>query len=149
MKSRLFAFAAFLMLPASMAFAQTVAVPQTAPGITMVECPPRLLEPGRGLLSGVPMQRDNPLMPTTEFLATIPQGWTFKHAQTYSGLHYEVLSHEIVQNRMNCYYGISKFDPPRGVYFVQIDKAIPGNQSCTAVSGFKFRCALKPVQMPR
>lgn len=147
MNNRALAGAALLLFPASVAFAQAVTVPQT--GTMVVECPPRLLEPGRGIVSGVPMQRDNPTMPTPEFLATIPQGWNFRHAQTYSGYSYEVVGHEIVQNGMNCYYGERKFNPPSGTHFVRIEKAIPANQSCKAVSGFKFQCGLKPLMLKK
>jgi hypothetical protein len=135
-----------LLILTGVCFGQTVTAPQAAAlGASVVECPARL-EPGAGVLSGVPMEYKEGYsvpVPTQAFLNTIPQSWEHDRTQTYSGQSYVIINNDIVNNNFVCYYGIKQGN--QQYYFVSIKKAIPATKLCKVASDNKFQCTMKPI----
>jgi hypothetical protein len=123
---------------------QTVSAPKTTAVLgDIVECPTVLSNPGVGVLTGVPRNLDQTIK--QEFLDKIPQGWDFRREESYSGQAYRVVNNRIDDNKFVCLYGIST--PGSFYWFVSISKPIPANKSCKVMSGYKFQCSLKKIDI--
>jgi hypothetical protein len=149
METRIIWLGIVFLLSAVVCAGQTRSVPKVAAlGDLVIECPAQFAEPGKGVLTGVPMEYKPGYgvpVPVQDFLDTIPAGWDYKSVQTYTGQSYHVLDHKIVNDKLVCYYGIST-GSPHGMNFIAIQKPVPGNRSCQADDGFKFNCKMKVIR---
>lgn len=149
MKPRILWFGIVFLLFAVVCSGQTRSVSKvTASRDLVIECPARFAEPGKGVITGVPMEYKPGYgvpVPVQEFLDSIPTGWDYKSVQTYTGQSYHVLDHKILNDKLVCYYGIST-GSPHGMNFIAIQKPVPRNRSCQTEDGFKFKCTMKIIR---